>query len=60
VPGGAAGVLALVPFLKARNGRRGPGHGMETSGWMTGFMQPPAVGSFRRPYYISSGIIRTK
>ena len=35
---GSAGVLQLVPFLKARNGRRGPGHGMETSGWMTGFM----------------------
>ena len=38
LPGDASGVIALVPFLKARNGRRGPGHGMETSGWMTGFM----------------------
>ena len=38
LPGDASGVLELVPFLKARNGRRGPGHGMETSGWMTGFM----------------------
>jgi hypothetical protein len=38
LPANASGVLALVPFLKARNGRRGPGHGMETSGWMTGFM----------------------
>ena len=38
LPGNASGVLDLVPFLKARNGRRGPGHGMEMSGWMTGFM----------------------
>jgi hypothetical protein len=38
IPGSASGVLDLVPFLKARNGRRGPGHGLETSGWMTGFM----------------------
>lgn len=38
LPGSAAGVLALVPFLKARQGRRGAAHGLETSGWMTGFM----------------------
>ena len=38
IPGSASGVLDLVPFLKARNGRRGPGHGLETSGWVTGFM----------------------
>jgi len=38
LPGSAAGVLALVPFLKARNGRRGATtHGLEASGWMTGF-----------------------
>ena len=35
IPGSASGVLDLVPFLKARNGRRGPGHGLETSGWVT-------------------------
>ena len=38
LPGDASGVLDLVPFLKARNGRRGPGHGLEISGWLTGFM----------------------
>jgi hypothetical protein len=38
LPGSAAGVLELVPFLAARNGRRGPEHGLEGSGWMTGFM----------------------
>jgi hypothetical protein len=38
LPGSAAGVLDLVPFIKARNSRRGPGHGLEASGWMTGFM----------------------
>lgn len=38
LPDNPSGVLALVPFLKARNGRRGPRHGMETSAWMTGFM----------------------
>ena len=38
LPGSAAGVLELVPFLKARNGRRGPTHGLEGSGWMMGFM----------------------
>lgn len=38
LPGSAAGVLDLVPFLKARQGRRDPGWGLETSGWMTGFM----------------------
>lgn len=36
--GTAAGVLELVPFLRARNGRRGPEHGVEISGWMAGFM----------------------
>ena len=38
LPGSAAGVLELVPFIAARNGRRGPEHGLEGSGWMTGFM----------------------
>jgi hypothetical protein len=37
-PSGAKGVLELVPFLKARHGRRGVGHGLEASGWMVGFM----------------------
>lgn len=45
LPGSASGVLALVPFLQARQGRRGPAHGVETSGWMTGFMME--VGSPR-------------
>ena len=36
--GTAAAVLDLVPFLMARQGRRGAEHGVETSGWMTGFM----------------------
>jgi len=38
LPGTAQGVLSLVPFLTARQGRRGLVHGVETSGWMTGFM----------------------
>ena len=38
LPGSASGVLALVPFLMARNGRRGDAHGVEVSGWMAGFM----------------------
>lgn len=38
LPGRAAGVLELVPFLMARNSRRGAAHGHEGSGWMMGFM----------------------
>lgn len=38
LPGTAQGVLELVPFLRARNARRGVAHGVEVSGWMAGFM----------------------
>ena len=38
LPGSAAGVLDLVPFLEARNRRRGASHGHEGSGWIMGFM----------------------
>ena len=38
IPGSAIGVLKLVPFLRARNARRGPSHGLEISGWLAGFM----------------------
>jgi len=38
IPGSAAAGLALVPFLRARNARRGHAHGLEVSGWVAGFM----------------------
>eukprot|EP01052_Picozoa_sp_SAG31_P005581 SAG31_NODE_247_length_19134_cov_12.255050_6_plen_1021_part_00 len=45
IPGSACGVLKLLPFIAARNSRRGIGHGLETSGWMTGVTQMPTVTS---------------
>ena len=36
--GSAKCTLDLVPFLRARNTRRGEAHGMELSGWMSFFM----------------------
>ena len=38
LPGSAASVLELVPFLNERNSRRGAAHGHEGSGWIMGFM----------------------
>lgn len=36
--GTANGTLALVPFMRARNERRGAAHGLELSGWQALFM----------------------
>ena len=52
LPGSAAGVLALVPFLAARNARRGASHGLEVSGWMAGFM---CEGVYRAAGEVSEG-----
>jgi len=38
LPGTANDTLRLVPFLRARNLRRGVEHGLEVSGWLAGFM----------------------
>ena len=38
LPGSAARSLGLVPFLRARNARRGHAHGLEVSGWVAGFL----------------------
>ena len=54
LPNRATDVLALVPFLAARNGRRGPLHGLEVSGWMAGFMME---GLYRAAGTISEGAL---
>jgi len=45
IAGGANATLQLVPFIRARNARRGPAHGLEASGWVAGFMMEGLLAS---------------